>query len=88
MTTQLEKFCAEYRHQLEVAVRDHPKDYKFMGSFTVDQVADKMVEAFKAGTYNKDGRAIKATCKTLGIKHTYRDINAYFANMGITTPEL
>lgn len=48
-------------------------------------VAAKMREAWERGTGSKDGDAFKATCKQLGISHTYKAINAYLANA--TTPD-
>ena len=48
-------------------------------SASVAQVADRMIAAITAKSYNKDGRAMKATCKRLGIKHTYTAINAFIA---------
>ena len=46
---------------------------------TPKQLAAKMVTALIAGTANKDGKAIKATCKSVGIKHTYKAIREYLA---------
>lgn len=66
-------FCATYRSALADAFRDFPEEYR--GS--LETTYNKMVDAFGKGTYNKDSRAIKATCKNLGIKHTYKAIKAY-----------
>ncbi len=76
MQTNFNKFVAEYHTQLTNAVTKYPSEYAF-GLEKVPQVVDNMTVAFKNATYNKDGRAIKTTCKILGIKHTYKDINAY-----------
>lgn len=68
-----------YREELANAVRDYPNEY----AWPIDQVpvvADRMVDAMKRGSYNKDGRAFKATCRRLGIKHTYTAINAAIAD--------
>jgi hypothetical protein len=43
------------------------------------QTANKMRSAFLAGSYNKDGRAIRATCRELGIKYTYKAIAEWLA---------
>lgn len=43
-----------------------------------EQTASAMIASFQRGDYNHDGRAIKATCKALGIKHTRTAIEAYF----------
>lgn len=72
----LETFMAEYARQLEKAVRDHPEEYGFPASH-VPVVVGKMREAFIRGSYNKDGRAIKATCKALGVAYTYAGINKF-----------
>ena len=37
----------------------------------------KMCEAMINGSFNKDSDAIKATCKELGLKHTYKSIKEY-----------
>lgn len=31
----------------------------------------------KKGSFNKDTKAFRDTCKDLGIKHTYKSINEY-----------
>ncbi len=64
-----------YREELHKAVAAYPEEYGFMAT-TVDAVADKMIAAMKTGSYNKDGRAFKATAKRLGIKYTYTALNA------------
>ena len=71
-------FKSIYREELENAVRNFPQEYAF-GLSEVNDVAHRMRLAFDRGSYNKDSRAIKATCKRLGIKHTYTAINAYLA---------
>lgn len=82
----LEKFMAVYVEALRAAVEKYPAEYPWAHvpegnvkrySDTVENVAARMGEAFKRGSYNKDGRAIKATCKALGIPYTYKAINAY-----------
>lgn len=74
--TPIERFEAIYRDELEAAVRDHPEEYTWPIE-RVPSVAQKMIAAIRNNTYNKDGRAIKATCKRLGVKHTYTAIAAY-----------
>jgi hypothetical protein len=34
-------------------------------------------QAFAQGSYNKDGLAVKNTCKALGVNYTYKAINEY-----------
>ncbi len=74
--SNFDRFVEEYTQQLTKAVTDHPDEYGWPVA-NVPTVVGKMKAAFKEGTYNKDGRAIKATCKALGIKYTYTAINAY-----------
>lgn len=69
-----------YREELHKAMAAHPEEY--MLSVPADTVADRMIEAFKNRSYNHEGRAIKATCKRLGIKHTRSAINAHLAAVG------
>jgi len=51
-----------------VAEKNLPGDYAF-----------KFMTALKNGTADKDGAAVKSTCKALGIKCTYKAIAAYLA---------
>lgn len=44
---------------------------------TAAELARKMTCGLAAGTADKDGKAIRLTCRELGIKHTYRAIRAY-----------
>ena len=71
-------FMKIYTVELEKAVRNYPDEYPWPIE-NVPTVAAKMGQALKNKTYNKDGRAIKATCKQLNIKYTYTAINAYLA---------
>ena len=72
----LERFIERYSNNLRQAVIEHPEEYDFPVEHT-PVVVGKMEQAFKRGSYNKDGRAIKATCKELGIKYTYTAINEF-----------
>jgi hypothetical protein len=71
--TRLEDWMTRYAAALTAAVTRYPTEYGFLPD-QVPQVAARMREAFRAGSYNKDGRAIKAVCKQLRIPHTYRAI--------------
>lgn len=85
------RFFDVYREELHRAVAAHPDEYAFreplvihgnlgvttLAPTTVDGVADKMIEAMKRRSFSKEGRACKATCKRLGIKHTYTAIYAH-----------
>ncbi len=75
-TTNFDTFAQVYAEELQKAVLAYPEEYVWPVE-NVPTVAQKMIQAFRAGTYNKDSRAIKATCKRLNIKHTYTAINAY-----------
>lgn len=69
-------FMEVYAEELSKAVAAHPEDYGY-GPDLVPVVVQRMRAAFSRRSYNKDSRAIKATCKRLGIGSTYKAINAY-----------
>lgn len=48
------------------------------------RTANSMREAFLKGSYNKDGRAVRMTCRELGIKHTYKAIAEFFGSRTFT----
>ncbi len=73
----LETFVKEYEKQLTIAVQDHPKMYGY-GVDRVPAVVKAMTAAFKGDrAFSKDGPAMLATCKKLGIKYTYTAIKEY-----------
>lgn len=74
---KLDAFCNLYRAMLREEVQAHPEQYGY-GVDMVDAVVGRMREAFKRGSFNKDGNAIKRTCKVLCIAHTYKAMNAYW----------
>jgi hypothetical protein len=77
MTTNQTRFSNAYRAALVAAISAYPEEYRF----SVDEaptVADRMLCAVAKGSYNKDGRAFKATCKALGLAHTYKAIDAFW----------
>lgn len=76
-------FRAAYVEELTRAVADYPDEYPWAqsGRLDVQTVADRMFEAMSRGSYNKDSRAFKATCKRLGIAYTYAGIAAYCATV-------
>lgn len=45
--------------------------------YILERLAMRMTDGMLAGTANKDGDAVKAACKTLGIKHTYKAIKEF-----------
>ena len=87
----MSKFAEEYKKQLQVAVDNYPDEYPWAKGYTVygnggsvvkpaqtvNEVAAKMLIAVQDNTFNHDGRAMKATCKALGIKHTRKAILEY-----------
>ena len=71
-----ERFLNEYETQLWLAVTNYPEEYGWSIS-ELDAVYSRMVAAFDRGSYNKDSRAFRETCKALGIKHTYTAIREF-----------
>lgn len=78
----LDKFVTEYEKQLTFAIMKYPNEYTYPVA-DVPVVVSRMRNAFVNKTYNKDGRAIKATCKSLGIKYTYKGINDYIQTLQV-----
>lgn len=73
MKCNLDEWCRIYEANLRRAIEHYREEY----SFSLDelpQVVARMREAFRRGSFNKDGRAIKATCVHFGIAHTYKAI--------------
>lgn len=75
---RLDAWMKVYQANLEKAVIEHPDEYCWPAS-QVPVVAAKMRGSFEQGTFNKDGRAIKDTCKHFGVKHTYTAINNFLS---------
>lgn len=65
-----------YLTELQNAIKNYPEEYRFKLEESFG-VAERMIAAIYKGSYNKDGRAIKATCKKLGIPYTYKAINEF-----------
>jgi hypothetical protein len=76
LMTNPETFITTYREQLRIAIETHPEEYAYPVS-ELDFVVARMTAAIERGSFNKDSRAFRATCKVLGIKHTYQAIKAY-----------
>jgi hypothetical protein len=77
-------FEITYYKELWRAVRDHPEEYGQPAAQTEDEARlyvmstyTKMLAAMEKGTFNKDGRAFRATCRALKINHTYKAIREY-----------
>lgn len=77
---KLDTFMEVYSAELVRAVQTHPDLYAYPIS-EVPAVLIRMREAIKTGSFNKDGHAFKATCKSLGIKQTYRDIETFLGSL-------
>jgi hypothetical protein len=69
-------FGAVYRIELEKAVKAYPGEYVWPVE-DVPVVAGRMMAAIRAGSFNKDSRAIKAAFKAFGIKHTYKALREW-----------
>jgi hypothetical protein len=74
----IERWMDVYTRELTAAVEKYPAEYVFPVE-TVPTVAAKMRAAFLRESFNKDGRAIKATCKHFGIPYTYTAIRKFLA---------
>jgi len=74
--SNFDTFAQVYTEELIKAVTNYPKEYAWPLA-NVPTVAKIMLDAVKAQTYSKDGRAFKNTCKRLNIKCTYKDINNF-----------
>lgn len=74
-------FKETYREELLKAHQEAPETYAWpIEEF--EAVLARMFVAIDKGSMNKDGLAFKRTCKRLGIKHTYRDIEAFLGPQG------
>ena len=85
------KFLQTYAEKLTHRINTDP-DYGYLKSATTiignagntvlpiktpEEIALKMTLGLINGTANHNGKAIKDTCKALGIKHTKRDIKLF-----------
>ena len=73
---KLSRFMEVYTDTLRDAVINYPDEYRWPIE-EVPLVAERMRLALLRKSYSKDGRAIKATCKKLGIAHTYKAIDDF-----------
>lgn len=83
-------FFDRYVVELDRCMREYPEDYglQIRGPLSTElcaRTANNMRTGFQNGTYNNDGRAIRATCKAMGIGSTYKAINAFLDNRGFKT---
>lgn len=75
-TGNFQCFMEVYRENLIKAHNESPQDYAWSLA-DLDLVIERMTRAIEKGSYNKDSVAFKKTCKELGIKHTYKDIDSF-----------
>lgn len=69
-------FKKVYRDELLKAHTKNPKDYSWsLNEF--DEVLKRMYSAIDRLSFNKDSAAFRSTCKALGIRHTYNDIERF-----------
>ena len=64
---------SQYTHRFET----DPAFAHVASRTTPEDLARKMTCGLAAGSANKDGAAVKATCAALGIKHTYKAIREF-----------
>lgn len=76
--TNIQTFTDVYTKHLTAQVTKNPSDYGY-SVYYVPTVVARMVPGLKNGGANKEGAAIRATCKELGIPYTYAGIKAYLA---------
>lgn len=76
ITTNQKMFYDTYLEKLQECVNKYPDQYSY-NQEQIKVVADKMFSAFMKRSANKDGPAIKMTCKKLGIGYTYKAIEQY-----------
>ena len=75
------RFLAVYREKLAAAITKHPDQYVWPIE-ELGPVMGRMTAALDRGSYSKDGLAFRATCRALGIKHTYTAINQFISEGG------
>lgn len=75
-TFNSKRFRAVYTRKLTEAMEAHPTEYRFPKD-QIPKVVDKMVTGLAKGEANKEGFAIRNTCRELGIAYTYTAISAY-----------
>lgn len=73
---RFDQFVTLYAEKLTQLRNDRPKEYVWPVA-DLPAVIGRMTEAIRKGSFNKDGLAFQATCKALGIPHTYKAINAF-----------
>jgi hypothetical protein len=76
MKSNKDKFLELYKRNLKEQITLDPQNYAWNIS-ELDVVFERMRSAIIRGTFNKDSKAFRLTCKELKIKHTYKDIKNF-----------
>lgn len=74
MKVSKEEFITTYAAELSISFATDPEYAYSAATISPQDLARKMYISLKAGTANKDGKAIQRTLKRLGIKNTYKAI--------------
>lgn len=74
--SQIDRWMEVYTRHLRDAVEKYPNEYMFSVE-ELPLVLERMREGFEKGSFLKEGKAIKATAKELGVKYTYKEINRF-----------
>lgn len=81
LTPNQQRFADIYKVKLVDAITKHPDEYGYPAS-EAEIVVSRMCAAIERGSFCNDSRAIRATCRALGIKSTYAAIKEFW-----NTPE-
>lgn len=76
----LDKFMSAYERHFRANVAAHPE--QFVNSDKPEKIPAFLIamrKALESGAYLNDSSTFKATCKELGIKHTYKAIAEFIA---------
>lgn len=73
-----DRFFSAYYNNLKRAHTEHPTEYTWPES-ELPIVFERMRVALERGSANIHSHAIRWTCKEVGIKHTYKAIQAFLA---------
>jgi hypothetical protein len=76
--TNAERFTSALCKHLTVLF-ETPEYVAAKARATPAELAKKMTDGLRTITAQKDGEAVKRTCKELGIKHTYKAIQAFLS---------
>lgn len=71
------RFWTILKDQFEQLFKNDPKYARVAEKNLPGDYAGKFIAGLKDGTADKEGSAVKNTCKALGLKHTYKAIRAY-----------